>query len=66
MWIGEGREGVEGKLVAKIDPENVGSERVVQNAGFRRGEVVDGGYVNGGDGGVEKEQVWWALERPVG
>jgi RimJ/RimL family protein N-acetyltransferase len=53
-------------LVAKIDPENVGSERVVQKAGFRRGEVVDGGYVKGGDGGVEKEQVWWSLERPVG
>lgn len=52
-------------LVAKIDPENEASQRVVQKAGFKQGEAVDGGYVRGReDGDVRSQQVWWSLERP--
>lgn len=51
--------------MAKIDPENKASERVVQKVGFKEGEVVDGGYVRGGESGeVKSQMVWWILERP--
>jgi RimJ/RimL family protein N-acetyltransferase len=57
---------VKERLVAKIDPENKASGRVVQKAGFEKGEIVDGGYVRGGEtGDGKKEQVWWVLECPV-
>jgi RimJ/RimL family protein N-acetyltransferase len=53
------------RLVAKIDPENPASERVVQKAGFEKGETVDGGYSRGGDeaGRDKSEYVWWVLKR---
>jgi RimJ/RimL family protein N-acetyltransferase len=52
-------------LVAKIDPENPASERVVQKVGFEKGETVDGGYTRGGDeaGRDKSEYVWWVLKR---
>jgi RimJ/RimL family protein N-acetyltransferase len=51
--------------VAKIDPENPASERVVQKVGFEKGETVDGGYTRGGDeaGRDKSEYVWWVLTR---
>jgi L-amino acid N-acyltransferase YncA len=53
-------------LVAKIDPENVASGRVVQKAGFQKGKIVDGGYIRGREtGDQKKKQVWWTLEGPA-
>jgi hypothetical protein len=52
---------VKKRLVAKIDPENRASERVVQ-----KGSVVDGGYARGRIGEEDKkEQIWWILECPA-
>lgn len=56
-------------LIAKIDPENVASERVVEKAGFQRGELLEGVYQRGADvrsgKKEERNQVRWYSERPL-
>ncbi|KIN07171.1 hypothetical protein OIDMADRAFT_110503 [Oidiodendron maius Zn] len=65
-WAVE-RTGVRNTLIAKIDPENVASWKVVEKLGFQKGEVLENAYQRGADSGSgksERSQEKWCLERP--
>jgi RimJ/RimL family protein N-acetyltransferase len=50
-------------LVAKVDPENVASRRILTGVG-RRGEVLREWYERTGDGGIKRDIECWYIDRP--
>jgi len=56
------------KLVAKVDPENIASWKLVEKLGFEKGEVLENAYQRGQDIGsnkpAERSHVKWYLEHP--
>lgn len=56
-------------LIAEIDPQNTASERVVEKAGFKRGELLKDCYQRASEvrAGkiVKRDQCRWYLHRPV-
>lgn len=49
-------------LVAKVDPENVPSERIVKRVGARRGEVLEKHFALAN--GVQRDIGCWYIDRP--
>ncbi|KAK0105106.1 hypothetical protein ONS96_004509 [Cadophora gregata f. sp. sojae] len=55
------------RLEAGADPENIGSVRVLEKAGFRKGEYVEEFHVRAvNEGGKMSDMQFFYLERPVG
>jgi RimJ/RimL family protein N-acetyltransferase len=65
ITLGEGSRNI---LVAKVDPDNTTSWKVVEKLGFQRGEVLEEAYERGSDSrlgkSVKRDQVEWYLKRP--
>jgi hypothetical protein len=52
------------QLVAKIDPGNVASQRIVTRVGAKRGEVLKEWYSRPIDMGVKRDISCWYIDRP--
>ena len=52
------------QLVAKVDPGNTASQRLIIRAGARRGEVLKECYERRIDGGKKRDLQCWYLDRP--
>jgi RimJ/RimL family protein N-acetyltransferase len=50
-------------LVAKVDPENVASRRILRGVG-RWGEVLREWYERKGDSGKKRDIECWYIDRP--
>lgn len=66
MFWGDGEDKPLTRLTAGADPENIGSIRVLEKAGFTKGEYVKDFHVRGvNDGsGVMSDMQFFVLERP--
>jgi len=51
-------------LVAKIDPDNLTSEKIVRRVGARRGEVLEKRWARPGDVEAKRDLVCWYIDRP--
>jgi RimJ/RimL family protein N-acetyltransferase len=51
-------------LVAKVDPENVASTKIVIKAGARKGELLKDSYPRAVNNGKLSDMVCWYLDRP--
>ncbi|TVY57922.1 putative N-acetyltransferase [Lachnellula suecica] len=53
-------------LVAKVDPGNIASEKIVMRVGARRGELLKEAYARKTDDGIEKRDAYcWYIDRPA-
>ena len=57
------RKGVK-QLVAKVDPGNVASQKIVLRVGAKRGEVLKDWYSRSIDMGVKRDISCWYIDRP--
>jgi hypothetical protein len=62
FWSLENRKQMK-QLVAKVDPGNVASQRILQRVG-RRGEIIKGWYSRPVDKGVKRDIECWYIDRP--
>ena len=55
------------RIEAAADPENVGSTKVLQKAGFQKGEFKKGFYSRSSDEeGVKRDLQFFYIDRPSG
>jgi len=52
------------QLVAKVDPENIPSEKIVVRTGASRGELLKGSYVRA-SGGARRDIRCFYIHRPI-
>ena len=62
FWSLESRNRMK-QLVAKVDPGNVASQRIVKKVG-RRGDIIKGWYSRPVDKGVKRDIECWYIDRP--
>ena len=52
------------QLVAKVDPRNTASQRIIVRSGARKGEVLKEIYARSADGGKKTDLHCWYIDRP--
>ena len=62
-WTLEERKGIK-QLVAKVDPGNAASQRIVIRIGARKGEVLKDWYALAREGGKKRDIECWYIDRP--
>lgn len=63
FWSLENRKQMK-QLVAKVDPGNVASQRIVTRVGAKRGEVLKEWYSRAVDMGKKRDIECWYIDRP--
>jgi RimJ/RimL family protein N-acetyltransferase len=52
------------RLVAKVDSENIASQRILMRIRARKGEVLKDWYALARDGGRKRDIECWYIDRP--
>ena len=52
------------QLVAKVDPENIPSQKIVKRVGAQYGGVLKEWYSRTVDKGVKRDIAYWLIDRP--